>query len=247
MVVPLGPGKFYGNSLPRPRLYTDVKFNSDRVDPPVPVMDPFLSWANEAHWSMGGLSFKRLRLQGRIEGNVEKLRAEREKSLKKRNKDAIANQFGDLESDDEFEVKGKRNADVAFDSPPPAPIATKRRRYMAAIEEEDEENEQSVGESVEKPVERKRLARKLNDDFDRVSIQSPSQESESVAARTRSRRSVEQARSVTDEVTKKVVEEVSEEASKRKTLKRKAKNGGSGNSGAASSPRTSPRLAKLRS
>ena len=62
------PAKFYGSSLPRPRIYTDVKFNEERVDPPVPVLDPLLAWANEAHWSMGGLSFKRLRLQGRIEG-----------------------------------------------------------------------------------------------------------------------------------------------------------------------------------
>jgi hypothetical protein len=35
---------------------------SDRVDPPAPVNDTLLSWAHEAHWSMGGLSAKRLRL-----------------------------------------------------------------------------------------------------------------------------------------------------------------------------------------
>ncbi|KAL0443974.1 UNVERIFIED_CONTAM: hypothetical protein Slati_2120100 [Sesamum latifolium] len=67
MVVALGPGKFYGSSLPRPRFYTDVKLNDERVDPPLPVMDPLMAWAQEAHWSMGGLSFKRHRLQGRIE------------------------------------------------------------------------------------------------------------------------------------------------------------------------------------
>ncbi|XVF01997.1 hypothetical protein REPUB_Repub04eG0138300 [Reevesia pubescens] len=82
MVVPLGPGKFYGSSLPRPRIHTETKFNSERIDPPVPVLDPLLSWANEAHWSMGGLSFKRLRLQGRIEGNVKRLKAQRKKLLK---------------------------------------------------------------------------------------------------------------------------------------------------------------------
>ncbi|KAJ6763856.1 hypothetical protein OIU79_024406 [Salix purpurea] len=63
-----------GSTLPRPRIYTDVKHSVERVDPPVPVMDPFLSWANEAHWSMGGLNFNRLRYQGRIEGNTDKLR-----------------------------------------------------------------------------------------------------------------------------------------------------------------------------
>ncbi|KAL5571172.1 hypothetical protein UlMin_020769 [Ulmus minor] len=65
MVVPLGPGKFYGTSLPRPRYYTDVKFNDERVDPPAPVLDPLLAWANEAHC---------------------KLRAEREKIAKKNTK-----------------------------------------------------------------------------------------------------------------------------------------------------------------
>ncbi|KAJ4833220.1 hypothetical protein Tsubulata_049073 [Turnera subulata] len=79
MAVSLGPGKFYGSSLPRPRIYTD---GGERVDPPVPVMDALLSWTNEAHWSMGGLSFERLRFQGRIEGNVARLRKLREKQKK---------------------------------------------------------------------------------------------------------------------------------------------------------------------
>ncbi|PWA89446.1 hypothetical protein CTI12_AA109050 [Artemisia annua] len=74
MTTALGPGKFYGSSLPRPRIYTDIKYNTDRVDPPVSVLDPFMSWAEEAHWSTGGLSFKRHRLQGRIEGDIEKIR-----------------------------------------------------------------------------------------------------------------------------------------------------------------------------
>ncbi|XP_010276420.1 PREDICTED: uncharacterized protein LOC104611169 [Nelumbo nucifera] len=83
MVVALGPGKFYGSSLPRPWIYTNVKLSDEgRVDPPLPVLEPLLSWANDAHWSMGGLSFKRCRLQGRIEGSVKKLRAQQEKQLK---------------------------------------------------------------------------------------------------------------------------------------------------------------------
>ncbi|KAG6392086.1 hypothetical protein SASPL_146295 [Salvia splendens] len=59
MVVPLGSGKFYGSSLSRLRFYTDVKLNSERVDPPPSVTDPLMSWAREAHWSMGGLNVKR--------------------------------------------------------------------------------------------------------------------------------------------------------------------------------------------
>ncbi|KAI3780654.1 hypothetical protein L2E82_10639 [Cichorium intybus] len=74
MVVALGPGKFYGRGLPRPRFYTDVKYNSYRVDPPVPVTDPFMAWAEEAHWSMGGLNFKRNHTKkspARCSGGVE--------------------------------------------------------------------------------------------------------------------------------------------------------------------------------
>ncbi|OMO99567.1 hypothetical protein CCACVL1_03738 [Corchorus capsularis] len=161
MVVPLGPGKFYGSSLPRPRFYTDTKFNSERVDPPVPVLDPLLSWANEAHWSMGGLSFQRLRLQGRIEGNVKRLRAQRKKLLKDSpNKDQIVN-------------KNKRDASL---SPPPAPVAVKRRKFLDLneddeddeIESENEVDDEIVVEREEKRVLRKSTARKLGDDFERV-------------------------------------------------------------------------------
>ncbi|KAL8541553.1 hypothetical protein ACS0TY_002716 [Phlomoides rotata] len=74
MVLTLGPAKFYGDSLPRPRFYTDVKFSDEMVDPLSSIMGPLLAWAEEAYWSMGGLNAKRHRLQGRIEGNVEKLR-----------------------------------------------------------------------------------------------------------------------------------------------------------------------------
>ncbi|PIA31942.1 hypothetical protein AQUCO_04700065v1 [Aquilegia coerulea] len=82
MVISLRPARFYGSSLPRPQFYTDVKYSEHRVDPPESVLDPLLSWAKDAHWSMGGLNFKRIRHQGRIEGNIKKLRAEGEKKLK---------------------------------------------------------------------------------------------------------------------------------------------------------------------
>ncbi|KDO53905.1 hypothetical protein CISIN_1g037255mg [Citrus sinensis] len=136
--VPLGPGKFYGSSLPRPRIFTDTKLNPERVDPPVSVMDPFLSWANEAHWSMGGLSFSRLRLQGRIEGSVTKLRIEREKFRKT-----------------QIKHSPRKGSSV---SPPPAPAAVKRRRLLALSDEEEEEE----------VVEKKSYKRKLVNDFDAV-------------------------------------------------------------------------------
>ncbi|GAV70415.1 hypothetical protein CFOL_v3_13913 [Cephalotus follicularis] len=162
MVFPLGPGKFYGSSLPRPRIYTDVKHSVDRVDPPVSVMDPFLSWANEAHWSMGGLSFKRLRLQGRIEGSVKRLKSEREKREKKQK--PISEETPTVpDPAPKNKNIGKRMASL---SPPPAPFAAKRRRYLALSEEEDGENEEV--EEKEKVRVTRRLARKLGDDFDRV-------------------------------------------------------------------------------
>ncbi|WCJ20741.1 hypothetical protein M5689_002955 [Euphorbia peplus] len=55
MIYSLGPGKFYGSSLPRPRIYTNVKFN-----------------------------FERLRFQDKIEGNIKKLSKQREKRAKDR-------------------------------------------------------------------------------------------------------------------------------------------------------------------
>ncbi|KAI3515446.1 hypothetical protein L1887_14342 [Cichorium endivia] len=161
MVVALGPGKFYGRGLPRPRYYTDVKYNSYRVDPPVPVTDPFMSWAEEAHWSMGGLNFKRNRLQGRIDGNVEKLRNQIEKSIKKKetqtpssSKKKPISKYG----------KKKKAADLyqsRSPSPPPVPVGNKRkRRFLCLIDEEDEYQEN--------PAVRNFPARKLSDEFERV-------------------------------------------------------------------------------
>ncbi|XP_071693078.1 uncharacterized protein [Rutidosis leptorrhynchoides] len=94
MVVSESPGKFNGGSLPRPRIYTNIIYNSDRADTPLPVLDPLMSWAEEAHahWPMGALSFHRNRLQGRSP------------------------------------------------SPPPAPIASKRRRRCVGLVDDDEES-----------------------------------------------------------------------------------------------------------
>ncbi|KAG5222914.1 microtubule-associated protein [Salix suchowensis] len=149
MVIPLGPGKFYGSTLPRPRIYTDVKHSVERVDPPVPVMDPFLSWANEAHWSMGGLNFNRLRYQGRIEGNTDKLR---------NNKKIKPNPVPDGQK----ERNKKRGGSV---SPPPAPKVAKKRRFLQLIDEESEEEDQEIEETVKV---KRGLARKLVGDFERV-------------------------------------------------------------------------------
>lgn len=142
MVVALGPGRFYGSSLPRPRYYPDPKLNSIRVDPPESVMDPFLSWANDAHWSMGGLSSRRLRLQGRIEGSITKLRKsmspKKRKTLTRFTKQRLAS----LEEDD----------DEVYDSD----------------SEEEEELEEEEEEEIEVISKKRKRARRLGDEFDRI-------------------------------------------------------------------------------
>eukprot|EP00249_Psilotum_nudum_P027764 c35849_g1_i1 orf=344-1084(-) len=79
MVVPLKLNQFYGNKLPRPRIYGEVKFSQERVDPPVSVNEALLNWAKGAQWSMGGLAINRTRKQGSIEGDIRRLRAMNEK------------------------------------------------------------------------------------------------------------------------------------------------------------------------
>ncbi|XP_010689011.2 uncharacterized protein LOC104902807 [Beta vulgaris subsp. vulgaris] len=200
MVVSLRPGKFYGSSLPRPRIYTDVKLSDERVDPPLPVLDPLLSWANEAHWSMGGLSFKRLRLQGKIEGNVKKLRKEREQFEK--NKVQNSTPISQWKAN----IKTRKGGDgVDYDSPPPAPIAKKRRKLeIFTDDEEDEEDDYDDEEEIEIETKKKRrrLVRKLGDDFELVVSEnkksgsfplkdlSHESVSEGIGLRTRSRRSM---------------------------------------------------------
>ncbi|OIW21513.1 hypothetical protein TanjilG_05491 [Lupinus angustifolius] len=229
MVISLGPGKFYGNSLPRPRFYTDVKFNDHRVDPPISISDPFMSWAEEAHWSMGGSSYKRLRLQGKIEGNANKLRSQLEHISEAQAQSPVQPARSDLVS--EFDSP----------SPPDAPVAVKRRSYMSLIENEKEEDEvEFEGEEfkvVTRSVRRKRLVKKLGDEFDSVASEnegndskldlsknlSDGSDSDMVGLRTRKRRLMKGGEAV-----RKVVEE-------------KSANSDSGN-GVRSSPRLAKRL-----
>ncbi|KAK6142627.1 hypothetical protein DH2020_022975 [Rehmannia glutinosa] len=190
MVVALGPGKFYGSSLPRPRIYTDVKLNDERIDPPLSVMDPLMAWAQEAHWSMGGLSFTRLRLQGRIEGNVNKLRVQRENIFKKSQKQQRSVDASTVSGPNKD--KNSRRV-VQTPSPPPAPKVIKRRRVVGLVDEDEEEEEE------QRRVKRG-AARKLGDDFERVARESGidgkkmsnggGEGGEMVAARTRSKRNV---------------------------------------------------------
>ncbi|KAK7290896.1 hypothetical protein RIF29_05665 [Crotalaria pallida] len=257
MAISLGPGKFYGKSLPRPRIYTDVKFNDHRVDPPIPVTDPFMSWAEEAHWSMGGLSFTRLRFQGKIEGNVNKLRSQLEKVNKVK---ARAQSQSPVARPDR--VGSKRAAAAAFasspsssssPSPPAAPVAAKRRRLTSLIEEEKKKDEEE-SHVVTRGVQRRRLVKKLGEEFDRVASENEGgdeagrvgskldfskgsgdgSESDVVGPRIRRRRLMKGG-----EVVGKVVEDV-----KKKMNEKKSDDEKSPGSVSRNGVRASPRLAK---
>ena len=232
-MVALGPGKFYGSGLPRPRIYTDVKYNSYRVDPPVPVTDPFMSWAEEAHWSMGGLNFKRHRLQGRIEGNVEKLRSQIEKSItKKESLSPSSSKKKIISKSSEKSTKKKKVADSDLSespSPPPAPLANKRKRRFLGLVDEDDEGQENM------PA-RKFPVRKLSDEFDLVANtkKSPGRSSRvvesdtvTIASRTRAQKTV--------------TEEPKQKAVKGKKRLRKV---GEDKDVSATPSRISPRLAK---
>ncbi|KAI4325122.1 hypothetical protein MLD38_030545 [Melastoma candidum] len=164
MVATLGPGKFYGSSLPRPRFYTDLKFSESRVDPPPSIIDPLLSWAKEAHWSMGGLSFTRLRLQGRIEGNISKLRAQKEKEFAEEKSKAEEKVRKEEAREEEMREEEEEERHT-----PKAPVAQKRRRRLVEDSEDEEREEEVLAESK-----RKSLKRKLYDEFDAVSMKGDS-------------------------------------------------------------------------
>ncbi|XP_050883666.1 uncharacterized protein LOC127086889 [Lathyrus oleraceus] len=218
---PSKPVKFYGSSLPRPRIYVNPD-GSDRVYPPLSVTDPLMSWAQEAHWSMGGLSFKRLRLMGKIEGNVEKLRTQREKESNTKSPS--------------FDLRRSLSSlsPTPSPSPPPAPISSKRRRLETLLEEEVR---------VSSPVTSgRRLVKKLGDDFDRVASPENNRSTEVVVSnlvaapvKIRSRRLVK----IGDAV-KKAVE--TKEKLKRKVAEEEEKSPVSG-----IRIRTSSRLVKTRS
>ncbi|KAJ4776861.1 hypothetical protein LUZ62_061118 [Rhynchospora pubera] len=159
MVLALGPGRFYGSSLPRPRFYPDPKLNSTRVDPPESVIDPLLSWANEAHWSMGGLSFRRLRLQGKIEGSITKLRKSMSPNPKRRKTSTrfTKERLSRLDEVDEEESESESDEEV----------------YDSDLEEEEEgDGESDVEYEEEEEVEvvskKRKRVRRLGDEFDRI-------------------------------------------------------------------------------
>ncbi|XP_074581398.1 uncharacterized protein LOC141837932 [Curcuma longa] len=164
MLVVLGPGKFYGSRLPRPRFYAH---GDERVDPPVPVSDPLLAWANEAHWSMSGLSFHRHRLQGRIEGSVRRLRAQREEIQQRRttspptiSESPFQNGGAEVANREEEPWRGIKSCNHAL---------------------------QSVNGSAERKMKR---VRKLEDEFDRIALdllKVPKEEASTAATRMRNR------------------------------------------------------------
>ncbi|CAL5048268.1 unnamed protein product [Urochloa decumbens] len=184
MVVALGPGRFYGSSLPRPRF-----FPGDRVDPPVPVTDALLAWAEEAHWSMGGLAVKRLRLQGRIEGSIDKLRR-RDARAKARVAGHRPASLAALGSDDDEASDGDSDEEEA------AAQEKILKRELLDDDEDSDESEEEEEEGDDEPLAtiaataaKKKRARKLSDEFDRIALQQQLDKKQKAApARTSPRR-----------------------------------------------------------
>lgn len=163
MVVALGPGKFYGSSLPRPRFFSDVKLNEERVDPPAPVFEPLISWANEAHWSMGGLSFQRRRLQGRIEGSIKKLRVQQDRSRRMKKAAAKTRSSGvrpaSLKTLDS--APSESSEEVAPVTPLPPPKKKRARKLMDEFEKvaAEEKGRRSVGNDEISSVSPKKMGK----------------------------------------------------------------------------------------
>ncbi|OQU80183.1 hypothetical protein SORBI_3007G090475, partial [Sorghum bicolor] len=143
----------YGNGLPRPRF-----FPGDRVDLPASITDPLLEWTREAHWSMGSFGVKRLRLQGRIKGSIDKLRRTARRDARAKAKAPSA---------------GHMPASLATLGTPPMGIPRTRRRWQRgsrtlASRRKIEENEPLAAIIT---AAKKRHARKLSDEFDRIAVE----------------------------------------------------------------------------
>ena len=91
---------------------------------------------------------------GKIEGNVQKLRSQREKEFK-------AHPISPSPKKDLPRSKGSAASRSRSPSPPPAPIGLKRKRFVTLLEQENLV-------PVEKTRRGRRLVKKLGDDFDRV-------------------------------------------------------------------------------
>uniref|UniRef100_A0A1D1YRJ7 Histone-lysine N-methyltransferase, H3 lysine-36 specific n=1 Tax=Anthurium amnicola TaxID=1678845 RepID=A0A1D1YRJ7_9ARAE len=178
MVVSLGPGRFYGSGLPRPWFHAGVRFSEERVDPPPPVLDPLLRWARDAHWSMGGVSFQRHRLQGRIQGSIKQLRSEAERSAKQQSRH-------DAETR-KRKLLAEIDADDGDDGGKPSPRRL-RQRPLTIVD--DDEGSSSESDQVEETAKhqvtleeepssrpRRKSVRKLGDEFDRVAARSTQEE-----------------------------------------------------------------------
>ncbi|XP_021900937.1 uncharacterized protein LOC110816898 [Carica papaya] len=144
-VVNIQFDKFYETSL-------SPQVNKEQLDPFSPSSDPLDSCTNEVHKSKGGLNDTHLRFEDCIEGNINKLNNKNEKLIKKTSFDCKTNKAQ------------KRSQSI---SPPPAPIAIKRRRRFLYSGHEDDDNEGEKDCEFGRLV-NKRIVRKLLNDFSRV-------------------------------------------------------------------------------
>ncbi|KAL7164387.1 hypothetical protein ACSBR2_040323 [Camellia fascicularis] len=230
MVVTQGPGKFYGSSLPKPRIYTDIKFNDDRVDPLSSVTNPLMEWVDEAHWSIDGLSFND---SDDDEDNKDSSPSPPPASMatkRWRRFMAVIEEKDDCEDVDP-ELKNLKGGENGAEGDE---VGVRKRRTLA----------RKLGDDFDQVATESGLEKSKGS-----LVKSLSNGSETVALQTQSRRIEESDGG--DEVVK-VVEDVKKTNSKRRKLKRvgekeKAKSvAESGSSTPAGKTRTSPRLAMRR-
>uniref|UniRef100_A0A7N1A1I9 Uncharacterized protein n=1 Tax=Kalanchoe fedtschenkoi TaxID=63787 RepID=A0A7N1A1I9_KALFE len=139
---PIRTCKFYGSNFRRPRVYPSRTIRL--IHPPqAPFAQEDRSESNKhgaAQWTLNGLGSKRFRLQGKVEGNLNRLRMDHD------------------DGDDPFPFSKENvapsssnshpiphpNADTARSTshfkPKPKPlVCSKRSRYASLIDEEEEE------------------------------------------------------------------------------------------------------------
>jgi hypothetical protein len=113
---------------------------------------------------MGGLSFRRLRLQGRIEGSISKLRKSMSPKRRKTSSRFTKQRLASLDEEDEEPETDEEVYDSDLEK-------------EEVDEKDEEEEEESEEEIVISSMKRKRV-RRLGDEFDRIAEEAKKKEKE---------------------------------------------------------------------
>ncbi|KAL9670068.1 hypothetical protein QQ045_007619 [Rhodiola kirilowii] len=130
---PIGTCKFYGSNFRSPRVYPSRK--TILIDLPETdfIDDHPKSKHGAARWTVNGLGSKRFRLQGKVEGNLNRLRMDKDDDIPL-DKENVA-----LSSSISNSICHARRSDVK------PVVGSKRSRYASLIDEEEESNQLKLG------------------------------------------------------------------------------------------------------